>query len=98
MNEMCVQFQGEDSDRVENFLKCAKPGTAFILTHYVVGEEEKDKEKEKKTKPKPRKLEGPAEGTCFCHEIFGINDIYFQLRNELRVLYWKILSVSANNN
>lgn len=55
MTDIRVQFQGEDSDRVETFLKCAKPGTAFILTHYVVDEAENEKEKGKKTKLKPSK-------------------------------------------
>lgn len=36
MNDISIQFKGDDSERVETFIKCAKPGTAFTLTHYII--------------------------------------------------------------
>lgn len=37
---------GEDSDKMETYIKCAKPGSSFLLTHYVLtGEQEYGKEK-----------------------------------------------------
>lgn len=58
MADISVQFKGNDSDRVEQFIKCSKPGTAFTLTHYVVdgdeGEESKEAAKEGKSDKKPK--------------------------------------------
>lgn len=77
--------------RVETFLKCAKPGTAFILTHYIVDQDEKVKGNEKKNKLKVGKGELPAQGMHSCNETFAINSFRFQIKNELQVLYWKTL-------
>ncbi|KAJ8986121.1 hypothetical protein NQ317_005591 [Molorchus minor] len=56
LSDINVEFRGQDSERLQGYIKTAKPGPLLTLTEYVVGPDAVDqKAKDEKKKPKDEK-------------------------------------------
>lgn len=64
MDEISVQFKGADSERVEKFIKCAKPGSSFTLKHHIVGGDKDSKVKTEEDLSKKGAAVKKEEQTC----------------------------------